>query len=167
MKRHARQDVATLRRALRQRLPPIDEARIYERLLEQDHAGSQRKLAEKLGVSQTRISQRIALLAMPRAIVSLLERPGSGFTERHARAIRKLPDLKSQIALAQRVAHEQLAVAETEDIVAEMCGLRSMWSRTPGVRWRRSAEGIELHVTGQTRAEQVRALKRFLATFRG
>lgn len=155
-----------LRRALRERLPPVEEARIYERLLAQHPASSQRQLADRLGVSQTRISQRIALLTMPRAIVSLLERDSSGFTERHARAIRKLPDLKSQIALAKRVASEQISVAETEDIVAEMCGLRSMWSRTPGVRWRRTAEGLELHVSGATHGEQLEALQGFLSQFR-
>lgn len=114
------EEFAAIRRAIRNGLGPLDEARIYDRILATGQR--QRELAVQLGVSQTRISQRLALLGMPAEIVDLLEAPATRFTERHARAVRRLPDRSRQVQLALQVARDRLSVLETEDRVAELLG---------------------------------------------
>lgn len=170
-KRPARNDLAAIRRALGRRLPPLEEARIYARLLDASDSKSQRRLSAELGVSQTRISQRMALLEMPAAIMKFLDDPSSRFTERHARAVRRMNDPQRAITLAQRVVKDRLTVRDTEDIVddylhAKGISTRTLWADTAGVRWRRHHDYLELRVKGTTLQQHVKSLKRFLTGYR-
>jgi ParB-like chromosome segregation protein Spo0J len=170
-KRPARQDLTAIRRAIRKRLSPIEEARIYARLLDASDSKSQRRLSSELGVSQTRISQRMALLEMPAQIVKYLDDPKSRFTERHARAVRRMNDPQRAVALAQRVVKDRLTVRDTEDIVDDYLNTkgistRSLWADTAGVRWRRHHDYLELRVKGTTPIQHLQLLKRFLSKYK-
>lgn len=164
-----------------QRLPTLradasalEEARIFERLLQTTEVKSQRDLARRLGVTQARISQRMALLQMPREIVELLSRPERALTERHARSLRRLPDAKLQVWLAKRIAKDRITVDECEEIVTGMLtdlglGLKrraSAWSYAPDLQWKHVVGALEIKVRGRTHADRVKALERFLATYR-
>lgn len=166
-------DLQLLRNALRKRLPPLEEARIYARLMRQLGARNQRELAQHVGVSQARISQRLSLLEMPAEIGRLMGTLDSGFTERHARTVRRIPDPKLQLWLARRIVKDGLTVAATEDIVGEMLvelgvdpSRRSPWSQARGLRWKDSDGKLVVHVEGGTHAELVAALGRFLTIYK-
>ena len=77
-------DLKALRNSVREPLHPLEEARMYARLMERKKGSTQRDLAKSIGVSQARISQRLALLAMPKEIVKLMD-SSDALTERHAR----------------------------------------------------------------------------------
>lgn len=152
---------------------PVEEARIFERLLQTTDTQNQRDLARRMGVSQARISQRLALLQMPREIVELMSRPKNALTERHARTLRRLPDAKLQVWLAKRIAKDGLTVDESNEIVTAMLvdlGVvlkhhRSAWSHAPDLQWKDGVGGLELKVRGRTRADRLKALKRFFAMY--
>ena len=161
-------DVQRLKDGMKDPLHPLEEARIYARLLLKTAGNSQHELARRLGVSQARISQRLALLKMPREIVKLLEKPNR-FTERHARCIRRLPDVKLQVWLAKLVAKDALSVLQTDEYVVDMLHemgvtpvTRDAWFEAPGLRWRETPSGIEIKVRETDKAKQVKAVERLL-----
>ena len=162
-------DLAVIRDHRRDRLHPIEEARLYARLAKSMDSSSQRQLAEYVGVSQARISQRLALLEMPGEIADLMTRPDAPLTERHARALRRLPDPKMQVWLAKRIFKERTTVDTTNEIVSGMLddlGVEakrpSPWSRAPGLRWREELDTLELHVQAPTPEERLKLLRAFL-----
>lgn len=166
-------DLALIREVRRDRLHPIEEARFYEKLAKTLGTSNQRELAKYVGVSQARVSQRLSLLEMPREVTDLMLKGDHALTERHARAIRRLPDPKLQIWLAKRIHKEQLTVEITASIVSDMLdemGVRtrrsSRWNRAPGVRWRLTLDTLELHVQGADHATRLDLLKRFLSTYK-
>lgn len=84
--------VTSIRSSRGGRVNPIVEARAYLELSRSLPNGSQRAVAQFVGVSQARISQRLALLDMPGEIIDLMLAPDSRISERHARSLRRLPD---------------------------------------------------------------------------
>ncbi len=76
---------------------------------------TQEALAEKLGVSQSYIANKLRLLKLEenerRAIVT------GGLSERHARAILRLPSARLQSEAIARAAAEDFTVAMTEEYV--------------------------------------------------
>lgn len=166
-------DLALIREVRRDRLHPIEEARVYEKLAKTLGTSNQRELAKYVGVSQARVSQRLSLLEMPKEVTDLMLKGDHALTERHARAIRRLPDPKLQVWLAKRIHKEQLTVEITASIVTGMLeemGVQtrrsSRWNSGPGVRWRLTLDTLELHVQGADHAARVEALKRFLASYK-
>lgn len=166
-------DLALIREVRRDRLHPIEEARFYEKLARSLGTSNQRELARYVGVSQARVSQRLSLLEMPRAVLDLMTGGADALTERHARAIRRLPDAKLQVWLAKRIHKEKLTVEVTSSIVSDMLDemgvpsrRSSRWNRAPGLRWRLSLDTLELHVQGADHATRVDVLKRFLSTYK-
>lgn len=166
-------EIVTLRDQFRAPIAPLDEARIYAKLLKGDHASTQRALAELIGVSQARISQRLALLEMPQEVVKLMSLPDSELTERHARVIRQLPDAKLQVWLSRRVVSDHLTVNATTEIVRGMLAelgiktnRRSAWSEAPGLHWRMQDGYLEVQVRGESQGHRIKALKRLVELLR-
>ena len=83
----------------REDLDPLDEAAGYQRLLEFD-GWSQRKLAERIGVSQGQISKRLQLLELPEAAQEAIGKPSDagGITVTDAVALAKLVEHPKVIA---------------------------------------------------------------------
>ena len=167
------QDVQLLRASQRVSLPPLEEARIYAKLLKRPGLTSQYQLAEHLGVSQARISQKLALLELPQEITDLLSRADSNLTERHLRSIRRLQNPELELWLAKRIAEDRVTIDQTEDIVVNMLdelGIqtpsRRGWSHAPGLRWRMENDELELRVHGASHSHRLKALKRFVSIFR-
>lgn len=95
-----------------------EEAQALEKLIAQ-YGLSQEEAAAKVGKSQSAVANKLRLLKLPSQALELLRR--SGCTERHARALLKLPDPDSQLAAARFVAKNGLTVSKTEAYVASKC----------------------------------------------
>ena len=112
-------DHGSLERALvenihRENLNPIEEASAYKQLL--DEGGlTQEELASRVGRNRVTITNSLRLLDLPADLQRLVIE--GRLTGGHARALLGLQNSPFQKRLAQRIAHEQLSVRETEDLV--------------------------------------------------
>ncbi len=100
----------------REDLSPIEEARGYERLLDQ-HDWTQQQLAESLGRSRSSIANRLRLLSLPSDIQDFV-RTGD-FSAGHARSLISLDDPAGQIELAETAIREDWSVRRLEQAVRE------------------------------------------------
>ncbi len=91
-----------------------EEALALHALLERTGA-SQEALARQIGKSQSAVANKLRLLKLPPEAIGLLRE--HGFTERHARALLRLPDPDSQTAAARHIVDHDLTVARTEAYV--------------------------------------------------
>lgn len=173
--RAASVDIEAIRDQFRHRNPPLTEARIYARLLREKAAGSQRRLAKLIGVSQARISQRLALLQLPPQVLALMRNSGGVFTERHARELRGLRDPKLLIKLAEQIVKNELTVSQTQSRVRAMLeelgvplGLQRprAWRSKDNYRWRLHRYMLEIRVLGQDPQEQMEQLTALVPVMR-
>ena len=88
-----------------------EEALAIQALLEASGL-SQEALARQLGKSQSAVANKLRLLRLPPQTLELLR--GAGLTERHARALLKLPVGAAQEEAAEYIARHQLSVAKAE-----------------------------------------------------
>ena len=88
-----------------------EEAMAIQLLLESTGL-SQEALAKQLGKSQSSVANKLRLLKLSPAALTLLRQ--NGFTERHARALLRLPDAAAQETAAQYIIDHDLTVAKTE-----------------------------------------------------
>ncbi len=94
-----------------------EEAQALQALL--DHTGlSQEALARQIGKSQSAVANKLRLLRLSPASLQLLRQ--AGLTERHARALLRLPLPKDQDAAARYIVAHNLTVAKTEDYVESL-----------------------------------------------
>ena len=112
-------DRGSLERALvenihREDLNPIEEASAYKQLLEEGGL-TQEELASRVGRNRVTIANSLRLLELPADLQRLVVE--GRLTGGHARALLGLQNSPFQKRLAQRIAHEQLSVRETEDLV--------------------------------------------------
>ncbi|MCT8977608.1 nucleoid occlusion protein [Clostridium sp. CX1] len=106
--------IALLENLQRENLNFLEEAEAYYNLI-RDHSYTQEKLAQLIGKKQSTIANKIRLLKLEHKIrIMLLE---SNLTERHARALLKLPDEKLQEKVLKVVIKRNLNVKATEDLI--------------------------------------------------
>lgn len=79
------------------------------------YAISQEECAQRIGKSQSSIANKLRLLKLPPQVLALLR--DHGFTERHARALLRLPDPSGQEQAARWIVEHDLTVAKTEEYV--------------------------------------------------
>lgn len=79
---------------------------------------SQEALAKQLGKAQSSLANKLRLLRLPPEVLELLRE--KGFTERHARALLRLPDPEAQKSAARYVVDHDLTVAKTEAYVESL-----------------------------------------------
>jgi len=75
---------------------------------------TQEQAAKKLGKSQSAVANKLRLLKIPEKVQKFLIE--SGLTERHARALLRLPK-EQMLPAAQEIAEQELNVAQTEALV--------------------------------------------------
>ena len=75
---------------------------------------TQEQAAKKLGKSQSAVANKLRLLKIPEKVQKFLIE--SGLTERHARALLRLPK-DQMLPAAQEIAEQELNVAQTEALV--------------------------------------------------
>lgn len=91
-----------------------EEAKALERLIHV-YGLSQEEAAAKVGKSQSALANKLRILKLPDGALELLRK--NGFTERHARALLRLPTASAQIEGAELVVKETWTVARTEQYV--------------------------------------------------
>lgn len=98
----------------REDLSPIEEAKGYQVLI-QEFGLTQEEVAQRMGKSRPAIANTLRLLALPDAVLTLLEE--GSLSAGHARAILAAPGEELQIKAAQMAASRELSVRETEALV--------------------------------------------------
>ena len=114
--------VALIENLQRENLTFLEEAEGYERLLK-EFALTQEVLAQRLGKSQSTIANKLRLLKLPASVKDKLM--GQELTERHARALLKLPDEEAQLRIVQEVINLGYTVQQTERRVSEYLAQQS------------------------------------------
>ena len=94
-----------------------EEALALRKLIDTYHI-SQDEAARRLGKSQSAVANKLRLLKLDPAVLTILRE--GGCTERHARALLRLEDPAQQREAAQQVTERSLTVAQTESMVQAM-----------------------------------------------
>ncbi len=94
-----------------------EEALALRRLMEVYHL-SQEETARRVGKSQSAVANKLRLLKLSPEVLRLLR--DGGATERHGRALLKLPTPEQQLECAGLVVQRKLTVAQTEALVESL-----------------------------------------------
>lgn len=110
--------LALIENLQREDLDVWEEAAALRRLMEEFHL-SQEEVGRKAGLSQSAVANKLRLLKLSPDIIETLRQ--AGLTERHARALLRLPTAEQQhCALAHIIRHD-LNVAKTEAYIGRLC----------------------------------------------
>ncbi len=101
----------------RENLNYLEEAEAFRQLLE-THGLTQEELADKLGKSQSAVANKIRILKLSPKVREILAE--HHLTERHARALLRLPEEKLQLRTVKLVVQRGLNVAKTEELIEKM-----------------------------------------------
>ncbi|EEG76928.1 nucleoid occlusion protein [Dethiobacter alkaliphilus] len=108
--------VALIENLQRENLSFLEEAQGYESLI-REFKLTQEVLAQRLGKSQSTIANKLRILKLPREVKEKLQI--QELTERHARALLKLPGEEDQLKILQEVCNLRYTVQQTEKRVAD------------------------------------------------
>lgn len=109
--------LALLENLQREDLNFIEEAMGYENLI-REHDFTQQQLAEKLGKNQSTIANKLRILRLSSEIkIKLVE---NNLTERHARALLKLPNEELMKEVLDKVIKKELTVKKTEKLIKDI-----------------------------------------------
>lgn len=109
--------LALLENLQREDLNFIEEAMGYENLIK-EHSFTQQQLAEKLGKNQSTIANKLRILRLPSEIkIKLVE---NSLTERHARALLKLPEEELMRDVLDKIIKNELTVKKTEKLIKDI-----------------------------------------------
>lgn len=108
--------LALLENLQREDLNFIEESLGYENLIK-EHNFTQQQLAEKLGKNQSTIANKLRILKLPDAVKQYLVE--NSLTERHARALLKLPNEELMMEIVKKVVKQELTVKKTEKLINE------------------------------------------------
>lgn len=108
--------LAMIENLQRENLHFLEEAEGYQSLMRQ-HGLTQEELGRRLSKSQSCIANKVRLLRLPRSVKEKII--AYQLTERHARALMRLPDESLQNRIAERAGREGLSVMATETLVEQ------------------------------------------------
>ena len=123
-------ELAMIENLQRRDLGMFEEAAALSALSERFHL-TQEQIASRLSVSQSYVANKLRLLrfsARERAVIG-----EGGLTERHARAILRLPDPAIRIQVIRHIKAERLNVAKTEQLVEELSSNSAQTAKKPPV----------------------------------
>lgn len=124
--------IALIENLQRQDLNFIEEAEGYFNLIH-DHGITQEVLAKKVGKKQSTVANKLRLLKLSQDVKkTILE---NNLTERHARALLKLPDEELHRKALTQIINKSLNVKKTEELVEKM--LDEIAITNPNVKDRR------------------------------
>lgn len=107
-------ELALIENLQRADLHVLEVAEGYQRLLTEFDL-TQEELAQRLGISQASIANKIRLLKLPQEIREIISR--EMLSERHSRALLRLESPEQQFEVAERIIQEGLSVKQTEELV--------------------------------------------------
>jgi len=136
--------MALIENLQREDLGYMEEAEGYRNLIK-EHGLTQEELAQKIGKSQSTIANKIRLLRLPPMVKKILA--DHKLTERHARALLKLPDEQLQLKVLQKVIEKDLNVKKTEELVQKVLDkYANPKAQENGKRLTRSIKDIRIFV---------------------
>ena len=106
--------IALLENLQRADLTFLEEAEAISHLVE-EHKYTQEQLAKKLGKSQSAIANKLRLLRLPPIIKRIIA--DNALTERHARALLRIPDEQLQLKVVKAICENHLNVAQTDTLI--------------------------------------------------
>ena len=109
--------IALIENLQREGLNFLEEANAYRQLLEEFRL-TQEVIAQRLGKSQSTIANKLRLLKLPEKVQELLL--VEELSERHARALLKLPNEELQLKVVNEICHLGLTVSQTDKRVEEL-----------------------------------------------
>ncbi|MBR5154875.1 MAG: nucleoid occlusion protein [Clostridia bacterium] len=109
--------MALIENIQRENLGYMEEAEAFCSLLS-EHGMTQEELAMKIGKNQSTIANKIRILKLSPKVRQLLSE--NNLSERHARAILRLPDEKAKLRVLNTIIKKGLNVAKTEELVDEV-----------------------------------------------
>ena len=109
--------MALIENIQRENLGYIEEAEAFCSLLS-EHGITQEELANQLGKKQSTIANKIRILKLSGEIRSLLKE--HNLSERHARALLRLPDEKTRLRTVAQIINRGLNVTKSEELVEEI-----------------------------------------------
>lgn len=109
--------VALVENLQRRDLNYFEQAEGIARLIRR-YGLSQEQVAVKLGKSQSAVANKLRLLQLSPAVQKQLCE--HGLSERHARALLRLPEEAQRLSVIEQAAQKQLSVARTEALVARL-----------------------------------------------
>lgn len=101
----------------RENLNFLEESQAYYKIM-QDYGYTQQELAATLGKNQSTVANKLRVLKLSPAVQKLLVE--NNLTERHARALLKLPSEEYQLMALEKVIKQELNVKRTEQIIEQM-----------------------------------------------
>ncbi len=109
--------IALIENLQRQDLNFLEEAEAYLHLIS-DHGMTQEELSAKIGKSQSAVANKLRVLKLSPMMRKLIL--SHNLTERHARALLRLPDDDTRMIALKKVCDSSLTVKETEHLVDAM-----------------------------------------------
>ncbi|MTI66321.1 MAG: nucleoid occlusion protein [Firmicutes bacterium] len=109
--------LALIENLQREDLNFVEEAEGYSNLIN-DHGLTQQELAVKVGKNQSTVANKLRILRLSTKVKKMLLE--NGLSERHARALLKLPDESLQVAVLERVIAKDMTVKKTESLIKGM-----------------------------------------------
>lgn len=109
--------VALIENLQREELTPIEEAIAYGKLIEL-HQLTQEALAQRLGIGQSTVANKLRLLKLPQEVQEAVL--NKQITERHARSLIPLKNPEKQIRLLEEIIERNLNVKQTEERVVRL-----------------------------------------------
>jgi ParB family chromosome partitioning protein len=106
--------LALIENLQREDLNFIEEADGYQRLIK-EHNFTQDVLANQIGKKQSTIANKLRILRLSDNVKERLIT--DGLTERHARALLKIPDEQTQIYIIEEIIKRDLNVKKTEELI--------------------------------------------------
>lgn len=101
----------------RENLHYLDEAEAYRAILAA-HNLTQESLAQSLSISPSALANRLRLLKLPDEVRAAVR--AANLSERHARALLRLPDASRQLALIREAAQRPMSVKQFEGRIDRM-----------------------------------------------
>lgn len=110
-------ELALIENLQRTDLNVFEIAEGYERLLTEFEL-TQEELAQRLGISQANVANKIRLLKLPSQVREIISR--EMLSERHGRALLRLGGIDQQLGVLQKVVQGGLSVKQTEELVSSL-----------------------------------------------
>ena len=121
--------LALIENLQRRDLDFIEEAAGIARLMQEYHL-SQEQAARRLGKSQSAVANKLRLLRLPPSVLDRLRQ--AGLSERHARALLRLPDEEAQLRVLERIIAGGWTVARTEQYIDALAAVPAKEKRELG-----------------------------------
>lgn len=109
--------LALIENLQRENLNFLEESQAYYNIM-QDYGYTQQELANTLGKSQSTVANKLRVLKLSPQVQKLLVE--NNLTERHARALLKLPSEEYQMVALEKIIKQELNVKRTDQIIEQM-----------------------------------------------